>query len=158
MTTLLFVVSGDDDHCLIFVGEGGWAGRWVLWWLFRPILTRNSLGQWGLVAAARSLALSFLACLRCSAADVLLASQLLAPTWTAALHPHLSCAATSQESGLILNALREAFRLSLNRFFGAPRARFPSSSSPNSSFLGSRWSGIRTTCPAQRSCDCMSKV
>lgn len=80
------------------------------------------------MTAAGFLALSFLACLRCSAADVLLASQLLAPSLTAALHQHLSCAATSHESGLILNALREAFRLSLNRFFGAPRARFPSCS------------------------------
>ena len=111
-----------------------------------------------MVATAGDFAFSFLACLRCSAADVLLASQLLAPSWTAALHPHLSCAATSQDSGLMLNALREALRLSLNRFFGAPRERFPSCSSPNNSFLGSRASGIRTTCPAQRSCDCMSTV
>lgn len=49
-------------------GGGGWPGWWVRMWLVRPILARNSLGQWGqgMVAAAGSLAVSFLACLRCS--------------------------------------------------------------------------------------------
>lgn len=51
------------------------------------------------------------------------------PWWTAALHSHLSCASAYHESGLIPNALREAFRLFLNRYFGASRTRFPSCSS-----------------------------
>ena len=70
-------------------------------------------------------------------------------------HLHLSCASASQESWSMVNVFWDAFKLSLNkRFSGAPRERFPSCSSPNSSFLRSRWSAIRTVYPAQRSCDC----
>lgn len=72
-------------------GGWGWPGRWVQRWLVGPILARNtcSLEQWKqwMVAAA-----GFWHCLSWPACVVLLASQLLAPSWTVAFHPHLSCA------------------------------------------------------------------
>ena len=130
-------------------------------WLIKPICARKVLWQCGqgMVAAAGELfALSFLTCRRCTAAAVLLASQSLAPFWTEVRQQLLSCAAISHASGQMSKALRDALRLSLKRFFGAPRERFPSTSSPKRSCLGSRWSGMRATWPAQRSCACMSMV
>ena len=44
------------------------------------------------------------------------------------------------------------------RFFWPPRERLPCWSSPNKSFLGSRWSGMQTTWPAQCSWVCIKMV
>ena len=46
-------------------------------------------------------------------------------------------------------AFSDTLRVSLKRFFWPPRERLPCWSSPNKSLLGSRWSGMRTTWPAQ---------
>ena len=43
------------------------------------------------------------------------------------------------------------FRVSLERFFGAPLFRRPEESSPYKMILGKRWSSILATCSAQRS-------
>ena len=104
------------------------------------------------------LAFSFLACLRCSAAAILLDSHVFEPLRTADCHLPLSRAVCSQVAWFMSNAFREAFRVSLKRFFGPPRARFPCWSSPKSRFFGIRWSAIRATCPAQLSCDCIKMV
>ena len=56
------------------------------------------------------------------------------------------------------NALRDAFRVALKRFFWPPWERFPCCSSPQNSILCSRRSGMRVTWPAHRSWDCIRMV
>ena len=127
----------------------------------RPICAWKVLLQWGqgmVAGALGSRALSFLSCLRLSATVFFFCSWWRAPLQTAACHLGLSAAVCSHEVVLIPKAFRDALRLSLKRFFGAPSERLPSCSSPKKSFLGMRESGMRATCPAQRSCVFMSNV
>eukprot|EP00745_Piridium_sociabile_P039388 TRINITY_DN73585_c0_g1_i1.p1 TRINITY_DN73585_c0_g1~~TRINITY_DN73585_c0_g1_i1.p1 ORF type:complete len:123 (-),score=2.72 TRINITY_DN73585_c0_g1_i1:48-416(-) len=57
----------------------------------------------------------------------------------------------------MLKVFKEALRVSSKRFFLLPWECLHCWSSPHSSFWGSRWSGMRTTCPAQRSCGCINQ-
>ena len=158
--SMLFVRRVDEDHRIILWGWGG-QFLWVRRWLMRPICAWNTLLQWGhgmVAGALGSRAFSFLSCLRLSAAVFVVSSWRRAPLWTAARHLVLSEAFCSHEVWLIPKAFREALRVSLKRFFGAPSERLPSCSSPKNSFFGILWSGIRATCPAQRSCDFISRV
>ena len=60
-------------------------------------------------------------------------------------------AAPSQVSGFTLKDLSASFHVSLQRFLCPLGKRLPDRSPPNMFFLGRRSSGIRATCPAQRS-------
>ena len=126
----------------------------------RPIRARKVLvhGQ-GMVAAVGDLkALLFLSCLRCAAAAILLASWDFPPMRTDARHFGLFIAACSHELCLIPKAFSETLRVSLKRFFWPPRESLLCWSSPNKSFLGSRWSGMGTAWPVQRSWVCIKML
>ena len=103
-------------------------------------------------------ALLSLSCLRCSAVALLLASWYFAPLRTDARHLGLSLAACSHELWLMPKAFSDTLRVSLMRVFWSARERLPCWSSPNKSLVGSRWSGIRTAWPAQRSWVCIKMV
>ena len=154
----MFVHQFDEDHLIILeLGESVPVGAR---WLVRPKRARKVLVQCGqgMVAAVRDLeALLFLS-LRCSAAAILLASWDFSPLRTDARHFGLSIAACSHELWLMLKAFSDTLRVSLKRFFWPPREYLPCWSSLNKSFLGSRWSGMRTTWPAQRSWVCIKMV
>ena len=96
--------------------------------------------------------------LHCSAAAILLASWDLAPLQANAHHFSLSIGACSQELPLMPKAFSDTLRVSLKHFFWPPRELFSCWSLQNKGFLGSRWSGIRTTWPAQRSWVCIKMV
>ena len=98
-------------------------GRCVRRWLVRPILARkvlSQLGQGRLSPGSSVLALSFLASLFSSATRVRFSSQFTAPLCMRERQPGLSVPASSQVSGFILKALREAFKVSLNRLRWPP--------------------------------------
>ena len=69
---------------------------------------------------------------------------------TGARHFVLSIAACSHYFWQMLKAFSDTLRASLEHFFWHSGERLPCLSSPNRSFLGSRWCGIQTTWPAQR--------
>ena len=73
---VLSSIGSDDGYHVVFLWgfdlyEDDWSGR---------SSHKRISGNVGMVIAVKNLALSFLACLRCSATDVLLASQLLTPS------------------------------------------------------------------------------
>ena len=86
--------------------------------MVRPILAQKvllQLGQGRLSPGSTVLALSFLVSLLSSATRVRFSSQFTAPLCVRERQPGLSVAASSQVSGFMLKALREAFKVSLNR-------------------------------------------
>ena len=108
----------------------------VLRWLMRPILALNCLLQ---IEQERSeeessvgdvLALAFRCARFCSASLILFASYSPAPLLMRHGYFVRSCAICSHDSVGMLKSLREAFRVSLNRFFWPPRERFPNCSFP----------------------------
>ena len=97
--------------------------RCVRMWLVRPILVQKvllQLGQGRLSPGSSVLALSFLVSLLSSATRVRFSSQSTAPLCVRERQPGLSVAASSQVSGFMLKALREAFKVSLNRLRWPP--------------------------------------
>ena len=127
----------------------------------RPIHVRKVLvqcGQWMVAAVGGLEALLFLSWLRCSAAVILLALWDFAPLRIDAHHFGLSIAACSLELWLMPKAFNDTLRVSLKRFFWPPRERLLCWSSPNKSFLGSRWSGMGTAWPVQRSWVCIKML
>ena len=159
---LLFVRQFDEDHLIVLgLGESvpvgaemaceanlGSEGSGAVW-------TGDGGCCWRLGGSA------FLSCLRCSwsATAILLASWDFTPLRTDARHFGLSIAACSHKLWLpMAKAFSDILRVSLKRFFWSPRERLPCWSSSNKSFLGSRWSAMRTTWPAQRSWVCIKMV
>lgn len=142
---------------IILKGEGSRREghhRCVRIWLTSHIRAWKVLLLWGqeMVADAGGLrALFFLSCLRFSAAALYSDSYWRAPACTAAHQLALSEAAYSHDDGSMPKALKEPLSVFLKYFFWPLRDRLLSWSSPNRSFLGSLWSGMRATLPAQRS-------
>ena len=112
-----------------------WGGV-VRRWLMRPIRALNDLRQWGQdspVAACcggllmardlRAVRLFLAVVMRC-------ASCTAAPFLIAPRHAGRSWARVSHELWSMPKSFREAFRVSLKRFFWPPWERAPSSSSP----------------------------
>ena len=83
-----------------------------------------------------ALALAFLCARFCSASPILLASYSSAPLLMRPRHFVRSCAICSHNSVGMLKSLREAFRVSLYRFFCPPWERFATCSSPYRIFFG----------------------
>ena len=72
-------------------------------------LTGNGSHMW----CQGSLVLDFLACLRCSAAEVQFAFQVTAPLYRKERHSTRSCAVWCHMLGMKANAFTEIFKLSL---------------------------------------------
>ena len=99
------------------------------------------------VEAARA----FLLCLLSLSEFLLSASNWAAAWWIVWRQATRSAARSDHCLWSMLQVVSDLFRLSLNRFFGAPLSRWPVESSPYKTIFGRRWSSILETWPAQRS-------
>ena len=133
--------------------------RWVRRWLMRPICARKSLGKWeqGMVVVVAVVAVPFLSSLRSSVAAFLLDSLTFASCLKTSRYLSLSPARYSRQLGAIPKDFMETFSVSMKRFFWSLWERLPWDISPLSSFIGKRWSFIRTW-RAQPRCDCIKMV
>ena len=118
-------------------------------WPTRPIQERQGREQClqgnvmsGVVVEA---ARAFLLCLLSLSEFLLSASNWAAAWWIEWRQATRSAARTDHCLWSMLQVVSDLFRLSLNRFFGAPLSRWPVESSPYKTIFGRRWSSILET-------------
>ena len=105
---------------------------WLFLWLQRPMLERHTFphaSQGNAGCPVGSAARIFLWSLALSRTIMRFSSKRRRPRDTVCLHAFRSVTRESSSSGLISQALRFAFRVSLKRFIWPPRLRFPWESS-----------------------------
>ena len=118
-------------------------------WLARPMRERQGREQClqgnvmsGVVVEA---ARAFLLCLLSLSEFLLSASNWAAAWWIVWRQATRSAARSDHCLWSMLQVVSDLFRLSLNRFFGAPLSRWPVESSPYKTIFGRRWSSILET-------------